>query len=77
VALGVLFIELQVLTDQSMGEAGRDADLIDGEVLEVQQDDPGKVLDIAVDRTLAVMGLALDLRELVAAEVEIKDLSLV
>jgi hypothetical protein len=45
----MLFIELEILTDQAMGEAGRDADLIDGEALEVQQDDTGEVLDIAVD----------------------------
>ena len=60
-----------------MGEARRDADLIDGEALEMQQDDTGEVLDIAVNRTLAVMGLAFNLRELVAAEVEVEDLCLV
>ena len=69
--------ELEVLTDQAVGEAGGDTDLIDGEALLVQQHDAGEVLDIAFDGSLGVLGASLDLGELVAGEVEIEDLGLV
>jgi hypothetical protein len=73
----MLFVEFEMLADQSMRKAGRDADLIDREALDVEQDNTGKVLEVAAHGRLGVAGLLLDGRELKAPEVEIEDLGFV
>jgi hypothetical protein len=73
----MVFEELEVLTDQAVREAGRDADLVEGEALLVKEDDTGKVLDIAFNGGLGMMGTAFDIGELIAGEIETEDLSFV
>ena len=71
------FIKPDILPDQAIGEAGGDAYFIDGAPLQVQQDDLGEVLDVALNGGLGMVGTLFDLGELVAAEVEFQDLGLV
>ena len=63
--------ELEILIDQAVGEAGGDADLVNGEGLLVQQGNSGEVLEITIDGALGVLGTALNIGELVAGEVEL------
>jgi hypothetical protein len=65
-ALLLPFEELEVLTRQAVREARRDADLIDGEALFVEEHSAGEVLDVALDGSLRVACAALDIGELMS-----------
>ena len=68
--------EFEVLTNETVGEACGDTDLIDREALLLQQHHTGEVLDIAFDGCLGMFGALFDLGELVSGEIEIEDLRL-
>lgn len=57
----MVLVEVDIFTYQAVGKAGGDADLVNGEPFQVQQDDPGEVLDVAFDRGLGMVGSLLDL----------------
>ena len=71
----MLLEEFEVFTNETVREASGYADLIDGEALLMQQNNTGKVLDIAFDGRLGVFSSAFDIREEVSGEIEIEDLS--
>jgi hypothetical protein len=75
--LGMVFEELEILAYQAMGEAGGDTDLINGEAFLMEQDDPGEVLDVALNGGLRVVCSALDVGEQIAGQIQIKDLGFV
>lgn len=75
--VGMLLEELEVLADEPVREAGGNAGLVERESFFVEQDNTGKVLDIAFDSRLGMMSSSLNLGELIAGEVKIEDLGFV
>lgn len=55
------FGELEVLTDETMRKACGNTDLIKGKRFFVQQDDTGKILDVATDSSFTMAGTSLDI----------------
>ncbi len=74
---GVVFEELKILAYQAVGEASRDADLVNGEAFLVEEDDTGEVLDVALDGSLGVVSAAFNVGEQIAGQIQIKDLGFV
>lgn len=68
--------EFEVFSDEAVRESGCNADLIDGEVIMMEEYNPGKVLNIAFDSFFGVVSSAFDVGELVSLEVKVKDLGL-
>lgn len=75
-ATGVFLEELKVLADETMREPGSDTSLVYREALLFKEYDFGEVLDVAPDGTFRVVSASLNVGELIAGEIEVKDLSL-
>lgn len=65
-AVAMTLGELEILANEAVGEAGGNADLIDGEGFLVQEDDTSKILDVAADGAFTVPSTLLERGELVS-----------
>ena len=66
-------VELDILSDESVGPPGDESDLIFAEFLLVKRCDLHKIHEIAFDAGFGVIGLSFDFTEGVAFEVEVED----
>lgn len=65
----MFIVEFFLLTEQSVGKACSNADLVNRKTFRIKQNDPGKILDILFNSGFTVMGMFFNLGELVTGMV--------